>query len=87
MQLKALTRKAILRLKEQPGKDIAVVGSATIVQQLTKLGLVDEYHLLVHPLIMGKGKPLFKDGKRSLQLKLIGTEDFGNGVVLLRYQS
>jgi dihydrofolate reductase len=86
VQLKDLTREAILELKQQPGKVIAVSGSATIVQQLTNLGLVDEYHLLVYPLIMGKGKPLFKDGGRLLQLKLIGTEDFGNGVILLRYQ-
>jgi dihydrofolate reductase len=87
VQLKELTREAILGLKQEPGKDIAVVGSATIVQQLNNLGLIDEYHLLVHPLVMGKGKPLFKDTERPVPLKLTGTEDFGNGVVLLRYQS
>ena len=85
-QLKEIDRDEILGLKKQRGKDIAVIGSATIVQQLTGLGLVDEYHLLVHPLVMGKGKPLFKAGEGPVQLKLVGTEDFGNGVVLHRYQ-
>lgn len=86
-QLGEINRDEILDLKKQPGGDIGVIGSATIAQQLTALGLVDEFHLLVHPLIMGKGKPLFKAGGDSVPLKLVGTEDFGNGVVLHRYQS
>ena len=85
-QLKQINRDEILELKKQPGKDIAVIGSATIVQQLTALGLVDEYHLLLHPLTMGKGKPLFKSEGTPLQLELMETRDFGNGVVLHKYQ-
>jgi dihydrofolate reductase len=87
-QLEKIDRDEILELKKQPGgKDIGLIGSASIVQQLTALSLVDEYHLLFHPLIMGQGKPLFKPGKDSVRLKLAGTEDFGNGVVLQRYRS
>jgi dihydrofolate reductase len=75
------------RMKQAPGKDMIVVGSASIVQQLTDLGLVDEYHLLLHPVILGKGKPLFKGIREGRSLALVGTEDFGNGVVLLKYKS
>ncbi len=75
----------IRKMKEQPGKDILVVGSASIAQQLTNLGLIDEYHLLIHPVILGTGKPLFKDIKDRMNLKLVETKTFRNGVVLLRY--
>ena len=85
-QLKEINRDEILELKKQPGKDIAVIGSAAIVQQLTALDLVDEFHLVFHPLIMGKGKPLFKGDGAPLQLELAETRDFGNGVVLHKYQ-
>ncbi len=51
----------IIKIKQQPGKNILLVGSANIVQQLTNLGLIDEYHLLIHPVVLGSGKPLFKD--------------------------
>jgi len=77
----------ILRMKQQSGKDMLIVGSATIVQQFTDLGLVDEYHLLVHPVILGSGKPLFKNGKDRLALTLLEARTFDSGVVLLRYQN
>ena len=73
-------------MKQEPGKNMLVAGSASIVQQLTNFGLVDEYHLLVHPVILGNGKPLFKDIRERHNLKLISTEVFKNGVVLLRYE-
>jgi dihydrofolate reductase len=76
----------IKKMKQEPGKNMLVAGSASIVQQLTKSGLVDEYHLLVHPVILGNGKPLFKDIRERHNLKLISTEVFKNGVVLLRYE-
>src|ERR1700681_380122 len=53
----------INKLKEEDGKDILIYGSASIVQQLTNLGLIDEYQILVLPAILGGGKPLFKDIK------------------------
>ena len=78
--------KEIITLKEQEGKDIAIFGSGTIVQQFTNLGLIDEYRLLVNPLILGSGKLLFKDITSKHNLKLMNTKVFKNGNVLLCYQ-
>jgi dihydrofolate reductase len=72
------------KLKKQQGKDIVIFGSGTIVQQLAKLGLIDEYRILVNPIVLGKGKPLFKDN--HLKLQLVATKVFGNGNVLLTYK-
>jgi dihydrofolate reductase len=76
----------IIKMKEQEGGDIAIFGSGTIVQQLTNLGLIDEYRLIVNPLILGDGKALFKDIKDNLKLKLVNTKVFKNGNVLLVYE-
>jgi dihydrofolate reductase len=75
--------KEILKLKEK--EDITILGSGTIVQQLANLGLIDEYNLVVVPIILGVGKPLFKDVKKT-NLKLLEARTFKNGIVLLRYQ-
>ena len=75
----------IVKLKEQEGKGMTILGSGTIVQQLTTLGLIDEYQLVVVPVVLGSGKALFKDVKNT-NLKLLEARAFGNGVVLLRYQ-
>jgi len=64
-------------------KDLVIFGSGTIVQQFTNLGLIDEYRLMVNPIILGKGKPLFTE---PLKLKLLNTKIFKNGNVLLYYQ-
>lgn len=77
----------IRRMKEEAGKNMLIVGSASIVQQLTALNLIDEYHLLVHPVILGQGKPLFHGLEKCYPLKLLEAKPFDNGVVLLRYQS
>lgn len=84
--LKEINSKEIVKMKQEKGKNILVVGSASIVQQLTNLGLIDEYHLLVHPIVLGSGKPLFKNIKNRLSLKLVKAKTFKNGVVLLLYQ-
>jgi dihydrofolate reductase len=76
----------IIKMKEHEGGDIAIFGSGTIVQQFTNLGLIDEYRLIVNPLILGNGKPLFRDMKNKLNLKLLNTRVFKNGNVLLCYQ-
>jgi dihydrofolate reductase len=76
----------IKKMKQEPGKNMLAAGSASIVQQLTNFGLVDEYHLLVHPVILGNGKSLFQGIRERHTLKLISTEVFTNGVVLLRYE-
>jgi len=66
-------------------ENITILGSGTIVQQLTNLGLIDEYSLVVVPIILGKGKPLFK-GVDKAKLRLVEERAFGNGIALLRYQ-
>ncbi len=75
----------ILKMKRQPGKDMSV-GGAALIQRFTELGLIDEYRLLVHPLLLGSGKRLFKEDGEKRPLKLMGTKTFGSGVVALTYQ-
>ena len=75
----------VQKLKEQPGKAIYVDGSSVLVHTLAEADLVDEYHLLVFPIVLGTGKKVFPDGYTS-GLKLIETKPFPSGVVLLNYQ-
>jgi len=84
--VKELNKEEILKMKQQPGKNMMIFGSGTIVEQLTNLGLIDEYQLMVNPVILGKGKPLFKDIKDRINLKLVKTKTFSKGIVLLQYQ-
>jgi len=72
--------------KQYDGKDMVIFGSGTIVQQFINLGLVDEYRLLVNPIILGDGKPMFENVKDKHKLQLITTRTFKNGNVLLCYQ-
>ena len=76
----------ITKLKQQPGQDILIFGSATLVPSLMKADLIDEYRLFVHPIIMGSGKRLFKDGMVTTRLKLVKTKTFSLGVILFCYQ-
>jgi len=76
----------VRRLKEEPGKAIYVDGSSVLVHTLAQADLVDEYSLLVFPLVLGSGKRIFPDGLYT-GLKLTDTKSFPSGVVLLRYQS
>ncbi len=78
--------EAVARLKQQPGGSLGIIGSATLVQSLMKEDLIDEYRLLVHPVVLGCGKRLFKDGMDTTALKLVESKTFSSGVVLLRYQ-
>ena len=72
-------------LKEQPGKNIYVDGSSVLVHTLAQHDLVDEYSLLVYPVVLGSGKRVFPDGVR-VNLKFIEAQPFPSGVVLMRYQ-
>jgi dihydrofolate reductase len=82
--VKGDVRAEIAKLKEQSGGDILVAGSAQLVQTLAQNDLVDEYRLLVYPVVLGSGKRLFSDGKRS-DLELRETRSFDSGVVLASY--
>jgi dihydrofolate reductase len=76
----------VSKLKQQPGKDLVIFGSADLASSLTKLGLIDEYRVLVNPVILGDGKPLFKGVSDRIKLKLVKSRTFGSGKVLLYYQ-
>ena len=76
----------VLKLKAQPGKDLYVAGLSFATSMANK-GLIDEYWLLIHPVLLGKGKPLFKGLQRKLSLKLIEQKTFHSGVVALHYQA
>lgn len=70
--------------KSRDGRDAAIFGSGEIVQQFANLDLIDEYRLMVNPVILGEGKPLFK-GVKETKLKLTKTREFKNGNILLYY--
>ena len=75
----------VRKLKQGSGKDIYVDGSSVLVHTLAQNDLVDEYSLLVYPIVLGKGKRVFPDDLHT-KLKLIDTKTFPSGVVLMRYQ-
>src|SRR3712207_458566 len=76
----------ISRLKEQPGKDISISGSPTLVRSLLEDGLLDELRLMVHPIVVGSGKRLFEDGGDQKALQLVDSKTFSTGVLYLTYQ-
>jgi len=78
--------EAVARLKQQPGKDLVVLGSGELVQSLRRRNLVDEYVLLIHPLVLGSGRRLFPDGGASAALRLADTKTTTTGVVIATYQ-
>lgn len=73
-------------LKEQPGKNITITGSITLVQSLLKASLLDELQLMVHPVVLGGGRRLFEDGGGRKVLELVDSKTFGTGVVSLTYR-
>lgn len=75
----------IMKLKAQPGGDLAL-GGADLAAAFMRLDLIDQYRLYVHPVVIGGGKPLFPLSDARIDLQLVETRTFGNGVVLLRYQ-
>lgn len=77
--------EVIAKLKEQPGKDLGL-GGANIAATFLRLGLIDEYRLYVHPVVLGGGAPMFPALDDRINLRLVETRAFGSGVVLLRYQ-
>lgn len=74
------------KMKKLPGKDMALLGSGSIMSEFVQRSLIDEYRIMVNPIILGDGTPLFKGIKDRIKLKLVKTRTFRNGNVLLYYQ-
>jgi dihydrofolate reductase len=75
----------IRKMKKEPGESMAILGSGNIVSQLAPEGLIDEYQVVVNPIILGKGRTMFDGVEEKLNLKLTKTRAFGNGNVFLCY--
>jgi dihydrofolate reductase len=84
--IKGNLAKEINNLKQQSGKNISVGGSPTLVRSLLQEGLLDEFKLMIHPVIVGKGKRLFTEDVDLKRLKLVTSKMTGTGVVILTYQ-
>jgi dihydrofolate reductase len=76
----------VRNMKHEPGPDMAILGSGSIVSQLAQAGLIDEFQIVVNPIVLGKGRTLFDGVTQKLPLKLINTRAFGNGNVVLYYE-
>jgi dihydrofolate reductase len=84
--LKGDAAEAVARLKTRPGKDLVVLGSGVLLQSLMRHNLVDEYLLLIHPLVLGSGRRLFIDGGAFATLRLIDARTTTTGVVMATYR-
>ena len=73
-------------MKKEPGEGMAILGSGSIVSQLAQEGLIDQYQIVVNPILLGKGRTMFDSIKRKVTLKLASTRAFGNGNVFLCYE-
>jgi dihydrofolate reductase len=78
---------AVARLKEQPGDDLGILGSGELIQSLRARNLVDEYVLLIHPVVLGSGRRLFPDGSAFSALRLVDSVTTTTGVMIATYQS
>jgi dihydrofolate reductase len=77
---------AVAALKRQPGKDMTVLGSGELIQSLRDHDLIDEYLLLIHPLVLGSGRRLFPDGGPAATLRLVDAKPTTTGVIIATYQ-
>jgi dihydrofolate reductase len=78
--------EVVAGLKQQPGKDIGIVGSGTLVRSLLRDGLLDELGLMIHPIVLGSGKRLFEEGGDQKVLELVDSKTFSTGVLNLTYR-
>lgn len=85
-RLGANVAEELTKLKQQPGKDLAVLGSPNLTVSLLGMGLVDELRVMVNPVALGDGKSLFRSSEQELGLKLLQTRTFRSGNVLLTYR-
>jgi dihydrofolate reductase len=84
--LKGDVARAVASLKQQPGKDIVILGSGELIQSLMRHNLIDQFVLLIHPLVLGSGRRLFADGSAFARLRLANTVTTTTGVVIATYQ-
>src|SRR3989440_12534925 len=85
--IKSDVAEEVAKLREQPGGDILVAGSAQLVQTLAEHDLVDEYRLMLYPIVLGTGRRLFGEGIRRSQLRLVDSQPAGpDGILILTYQ-
>jgi dihydrofolate reductase len=84
--IKGNVAEEVSRLKEQPGKDIGIVGSGALVRSLLAEDLLDDLRLMVHPIVLGRGKRLFEEGGDQKALELVDSKTFTTGVLYLTYQ-
>jgi dihydrofolate reductase len=84
--IKGDVTKEVPKLKQHSGKDLQVIGSGELAHSLMQHDLVDEYRLMVHPIVLGSGKRLFKEGAATMPLRLIDSKTSGTGVLILTYQ-
>ena len=77
----------VARLKQEPGKDLALFGSAGLASTLIRLGLIDEYRVFVTPIVLGDGTPMFKDVESTVPLQLQKATTWSSGIVALWYQA
>lgn len=78
--------QSVTKLKEQPGGDLVVYSGGEITQSLLEHGLVDEYRIMLHPVLLGKGRGLLKEGAQRVNLELAGTTVIRGGVAILTYR-
>ena len=78
--------EAVARLKEQPGKDLVILGSGGLVQSLMQRNLIDEFVLSIHPLVLGSGRRLFPESGPSAALRLVDTKTTTTGVIIATYR-
>jgi len=76
----------VRRLKREPGPNMVIMGSGSIVAQLADAGLIDEYQIVLNPLVVGNGRTLFEGVKKQLPMKLAKSRAFGNGNIVLFYE-
>jgi dihydrofolate reductase len=84
--VKANADEEVARLKQQPGKDMLIFGSADLSSGLMRSGLIDEYRLGINPVVLGGGNPLFKSSPQRMRMKLLEARPFRSGCVILRYE-
>lgn len=78
--------EAVAKLKDEAGEDILIMGSGELIQSLMAHDLIDEYILLIHPLVLGSGRRLFRDGGAPATLQLVDSQTTSSGVVIATYR-